>query len=51
MSVDPYNRKINSIIYANRGLGILLLFYLVKQKMNQHKEAIDDFTKSIELNP
>ncbi|CAD8145329.1 unnamed protein product [Paramecium pentaurelia] len=43
LSVDPYNRKINSIIYANRGL--------VKQKMSQHKEAIEDFTKSIELNP
>lgn len=22
LSVDPYNRKINAIIYANRGLGI-----------------------------
>lgn len=35
--------KLNSVIYANRGL--------VYSKMNKNEDAQNDFTKSIELNP
>lgn len=36
------NQKFNSIIYANRGLA--------HQKLKEHKKAIGDFDKSIEIN-
>jgi Tfp pilus assembly protein PilF len=41
--MDPFNVKLNSVIYANRGL--------VYSKMRKNDDAIKDFTKSIELNP
>lgn len=43
LQVDPFNKRLNSIIYANRGL--------VKQRQGEHENAIEDFTKSLDLNP
>lgn len=42
LELDPHNPKMNAILYANRGL--------VYQKKKQYDEAIQDFTKSSELN-
>lgn len=42
IELDPYNAKLNSVIYANRGL--------VFSKMRKLDEAIKDFNSSIELN-
>ncbi|CAK58586.1 unnamed protein product (macronuclear) [Paramecium tetraurelia] len=42
LEVDSNNFKFNSIIYANRGLAY--------QKLKDHRKAVDDFDKSIELN-
>lgn len=40
--MDLNNRKLNAILYANRGLA--------HQKSGDHSKAIEDFDKSIELN-
>ncbi|CAD8047804.1 unnamed protein product [Paramecium primaurelia] len=42
LEVDSNNFKFNSIIYANRGLAY--------QKLKDHRKAVNDFDKSIELN-
>ena len=43
LELDPYNTKMNSVIYANRGL--------VLSKQKKTDDALRDFDKSIELNP
>lgn len=42
LEMDLNNRKLNAILYANRGLA--------HQKSGDHPKAIEDFDKSIELN-
>ncbi|CAD8059216.1 unnamed protein product [Paramecium sonneborni] len=42
LEVDSNNFRFNSLIYANRGLA--------HQKLKDHRKAVNDFDKSIELN-
>lgn len=42
IELDPANRKLNSIIYSNRGL--------VYSKNKEYSKAVEDFDRSIELN-
>lgn len=41
--MDPFNKKLNSIIYSNRALTWM--------KRKQNLKALDDLNKSLELNP
>lgn len=43
LNIDPYNKKLNSLVLANRGY--------VYQRKKDHLNAISDFDKSIDLNP
>lgn len=43
LNLDPFNKKLNAIIYSNRALTYM--------KRKQNLKAIDDLNKSIELNP
>lgn len=43
LNLDPYNKKLNSIIYSNRALTFM--------KRKQILKALDDLNKSLELNP
>ena len=41
--MDPFNKKLNSVIYSNRALTYM--------KRKENLKAIDDLNKSLELNP
>ena len=43
LNLDPYNKKLNSVIYSNRALTFM--------KRKQNFKAIDDLNKSLEMNP
>lgn len=43
LNLDPYNKKLNAIIYSNRALTF------IKRKV--WTKAAEDLNKSIELNP
>ena len=43
LSLDPNNKKLNSIVYSNRALTFM--------KRKQNLKALDDLNKSLELNP
>lgn len=43
LDLDPYNKKLNSIIYSNRALTFM--------KRKENLKALDDLNKSLELNP
>jgi Tfp pilus assembly protein PilF len=41
--LDPFNKKLNSVIYSNRALTFM--------KRKENLKALDDLNKSLELNP
>lgn len=41
--MDPYNKKLNSVIYSNRGLAF--------SKLGERIKALEDLNKSLELEP
>ena len=41
--MDPFNKKLNSVIYSNRALTFM--------KRKENLKALDDLNKSLELNP
>jgi DnaJ homolog subfamily C member 7 len=43
LNLDPFNKKLNSVIYSNRALTFM--------KRKQWIKAAEDLNKSIEMNP
>lgn len=43
LELDPFNKKLNSVIYSNRALTFM--------KRKENLKALDDLNKSLELNP
>ena len=41
--MDPFNKKLNSVIYSNRALTYM--------KRKENLKALDDLNKSLDLNP
>jgi DnaJ family protein C protein 7 len=43
LNLDPYNKKLNSVIYSNRALTYM--------KRSEKVKALQDLNKSLELDP
>lgn len=41
--MDPYNKKLNSVVYSNRSLAF--------SKLGERIKALEDLNKSLELEP